>query len=66
MFSKFAVFNGFVSVQTKESARLFYKFAQKYFDGIRSNYRYFDYKMSIHQPDIVKIIVYCKIIRKRP
>lgn len=33
-----------------------------FFSEIRSNYRYFDFKTPMHQLDIVKTIIYHKII----
>lgn len=36
------------------------------FNEIRSNYKYFNYKTPIYQPDIIDIIVYHKIIKKKP
>lgn len=36
-----------------------------FFNEIKSIYKYFDHKTSIHLFDIIKIIIYCKIIKKK-
>lgn len=32
-----------------------------FFDEIKSSHRYINHKMSIYQPNIIELIVYCKI-----